>query len=131
MKMRQLLLSFFLLFVFTKSLFAQAQTCGTDLLLNKKKAENPTFKQHHKTIDNAAYQYFSQNSNANTANHPAVITLPVVVHIIHENGLENISDAQVQAGIQQLNEAFANEAYYNQGTGSNTMIQFCLALRAI
>jgi gliding motility-associated-like protein len=127
--MRQLLLSIFLFLVFTQSLLAQAQTCGTDFLLTKKKAENPTFKQHHKANDDAAYQFFSQNINANTANHPAVITLPVVVHIIHENGLENISDAQVLTGIQQLNEAFANQAYYDQGTGSNTMIQFCLARR--
>ena len=51
-----------------------------------------------------------------------VVTLPVVVHIIHDGGPENISDAQVLTGIQQLNEAFANTGNYNQAGGANTMI---------
>ncbi len=32
--------------------------------------------------------------------------IPVVVHILHEGGTENISDAQVQAAIEQLNKDF-------------------------
>lgn len=59
----------------------------------------------------------------------AVVSLPVVVHIIHNNGLENISDAQVFAGIQHLNEAFANTGFYDPTDGVNTQIQFCLAQR--
>jgi gliding motility-associated-like protein len=55
--------------------------------------------------------------------------LPVVVHVIHDNGPENISDAMALQGIQHLNEAFANMGYYDQGTGVNTQIQFCLAKR--
>lgn len=61
---------------------------------------------------------------------PAVaVILPVVVHIIHNNGPENISDAQVFAGIQHLNEAFANSGYYDPANGVNTQIQFCMAQR--
>lgn len=56
-------------------------------------------------------------------------TLPVVVHIVHDNGAENITDAMVLQGMQHLNEAFANMGYYDQGTGVNTQIQFCLAKR--
>jgi len=59
----------------------------------------------------------------------AVVTLPVVVHIIHNNGAENISDAQIFTGIQHLNEAFANSGYYDPSDGVNTQIQFCLAQR--
>lgn len=56
--------------------------------------------------------------------------LPVVVHIIHNNGLENIPDAQVVAAIEHMNQAFAHESYYaQQGDGTNTQIQFCLARR--
>ena len=54
-------------------------------------------------------------------------TLPIVVHIIHDNGLENITDAMVLQGVQHLNDAFANVGYYNPNTGVNTQIQFCLA----
>ena len=56
-------------------------------------------------------------------------TLPVVVHIIHDNGPENISDAQVLQGITYLNDAFRNRNYYNPQTGVDTEIEFCLAKR--
>jgi len=58
-----------------------------------------------------------------------IVTLPVVVHIIHNNGSENISDAQVFQGIQHLNEAYANSGYYDPADGVNTQIQFCMAQR--
>jgi Pregnancy-associated plasma protein-A/PKD domain len=58
-----------------------------------------------------------------------IVTLPVAVHIIHSNGAENISDAQVFQGIQHLNEAFANTGYYDPADGVNTQIQFCMAQR--
>jgi gliding motility-associated-like protein len=57
------------------------------------------------------------------------IVLPVAVHIIHNNGAENISDAQVLAAIQHLNEAYANSGYYDPADGVNTNIQFCMAER--
>ncbi len=56
-------------------------------------------------------------------------TLPVVVHIIHDGGGENISDALVADAIQHLNDAFANAGYYNPATGVDTEIAFCLARR--
>lgn len=57
-------------------------------------------------------------------------TLPVVVHIIHQNGAENISDAQVYNAIEHLNQAYAHEGYYaTKGDGAKTPVQFCLAHR--
>lgn len=58
-----------------------------------------------------------------------IVTLPVVVHIIHNNGAENISDAQVLQGISNLNSAYANIGYYDPSDGVNTQIQFCMAQR--
>ncbi len=60
---------------------------------------------------------------------PPPYTLPVVVHIIHNNGPENISNTLVNQAIQDLNDAFSNNGYYNQMTGVDTRIQFCLAQR--
>ncbi|MEO1711885.1 MAG: hypothetical protein AAFU60_00925, partial [Bacteroidota bacterium] len=59
----------------------------------------------------------------------ASYTIPVVVHIIHQNGAENIPDATVLQGMDHLNDAFANIGYYDQGTGVDTDIEFCLAKR--
>ena len=56
-------------------------------------------------------------------------TLPVVVHIVHQNGPENIPDAQIFQAIQDLNDAFENVGYYDQNTGVNTQIEFCLAVQ--
>jgi gliding motility-associated-like protein len=64
-------------------------------------------------------EYFRQRS--------ATYTVPVVVHIIHQNGPENISDAVVQEGIQHLNDAFENIGYYDQDSGVDVDVDFCLA----
>ncbi|MEM9919973.1 MAG: M43 family zinc metalloprotease [Bacteroidota bacterium] len=55
--------------------------------------------------------------------------LPIVIHIVHDNGPENISDALVLEGIRHINESFANTGYYDPSTGLDTEIQFCLAKR--
>ncbi|MEM9886632.1 MAG: M43 family zinc metalloprotease [Bacteroidota bacterium] len=57
----------------------------------------------------------------------SIIRLPVVVHIVHREGVENISDEQVYRGIQHLNDAFANQNRYDRGEGVDTRICFCLA----
>lgn len=54
-------------------------------------------------------------------------TLPIVVHIIHKNGIESISNDQVLQGIEHINQAFANTGYYDQDIGVSTPFQFCLA----
>ena len=55
--------------------------------------------------------------------------LPVVVHVIHQNGFENLSDNVVERAIEWLNDGFANQNYYDQDVGVDTRIQFCLAQR--
>lgn len=53
--------------------------------------------------------------------------IPVVVHVIHENGPENISDEQIETAIEQLNNAFANEDELFNPDGVSIPIRFCLA----
>ncbi|HAD97885.1 MAG TPA: PKD domain-containing protein, partial [Cryomorphaceae bacterium] len=58
----------------------------------------------------------------------SVRTIPVVVHIIHNGGPENISDAQVQSQIQILNEDYGKMPGTNgDGNGVDTKVRFCLA----
>jgi PKD repeat protein len=55
-------------------------------------------------------------------------TIPVVVHIFHEGGSENISEAQVQSAIQVLNEDFGKLPGTNgDGNGVDTEVRFKLA----
>jgi hypothetical protein len=135
--MRVLYLLAFLLFVITlhaqtgQSLitspapFAQQPAnnppgCVTDLLHNLKMANNPAYAQQQQLMDNAIRNFAG-------AQRGGTITIPVVIHIVHNNGPENISDQQVLDGLFHLNLAFANISPYNTSNGVNTGIQFCLA----
>lgn len=105
-------------------------TCGQQAITDKLLRENSVLRKYHEQAEQQLQQYqLARLSGAATQRTNAVVSLPVVVHIIHNNGAENISNAQVLAGIQHLNEAFANTGYYDPADGVNTQIQFCLAQR--
>ena len=54
--------------------------------------------------------------------------IPIVVHVFHEGGTENISDAQIQSQITVLNEDFGKLVGTNgDGNGVDTEVRFCLA----
>lgn len=65
--------------------------------------------------------------NLEKTNHDNKI-IPVVVHVFHLGGSENISDAQIESQIQVLNEDFGKIAGTNgDGSGVDTKVRFCLA----
>ncbi|MCY7409093.1 MAG: T9SS type A sorting domain-containing protein [Chitinophagales bacterium] len=54
--------------------------------------------------------------------------IPVVVHVIHNGGIENISDEQIESQLRVLNEDFRKIAETNgDGSGVDTKIEFCLS----
>lgn len=56
--------------------------------------------------------------------------IPVVVHIIHNNGPENISDERIRSQVEALNEDFGHYGIYNNDDrGEDTKIRFCLATK--
>jgi gliding motility-associated-like protein len=91
--------------------------------------KNAEHQSQQKAIEEQIYRYLTNPATLRTRTTSAIVTLPVVVHIIHNGGAENINDAQVLKGIQDLNDAFANRGFYDPNTGVNTEIQFCLAQR--
>lgn len=58
-----------------------------------------------------------------------VYTIPVVVHLVHNNGPANLTDPQVIQAIDALNEGLRNRGVFNPQTGVDTEIEFCLAIR--
>ena len=102
--------------------------CAHDHVHKRAMRLNPVLKQKQADIEQQAYQYFQKQNQGVEKTLPDFV-LPVVVHIIHNNGAENLPDAVVEQGIQDLNDAFANVGYYNPNTGVDTRIQFCLAKR--
>ena len=103
-----------------------SEYCAHDALLQQK-LEDPIYQAKYVTFEKDLYNH--QNGNSSNAEFLADYTLPVVVHIVHQNGAENIPDAQIFQAIQDLNDAFENVGYYDQGTGVNTQLEFCLAIQ--
>ena len=83
-------------------------------------------------IDAFTTQYIQEHGNEDRA----VVSIPVVFHVVYANSTQNISDAKIYAQIAQLNADYArlnsdagNTPSAFSSLASNTEIQFCLAQR--
>lgn len=98
------------------------EPCGFNLVTNTKSIEVENFEKKLKLA-------LVQNQLRKKSNHSLDVSIiPVVVHVIHNGGIENISDSQVFSQIKILNEDFRKiEGTRGYGAGVDTKIQFCLA----
>jgi len=117
-----LIAGFIMSFAYCQSV---APTCGTSQMQSDLLSHNPAILQNHLQLEQSIYNEFTNGYYHSSRS--GTYILPVVVHIIHNNGPENISDAQVASAIQHINDAYANTGYYDPLTGVSTTIQFCLA----
>jgi len=123
----QLKATLFLLFGIYYSVLAQ-EKCGTmDLLhsyLNKQSDIN---------IEHFKQQISQPVKNNKAAKNREVITIPVVIHIVYSNGLQNLSDETIYDGMAVLNEDFralnnlSNIHPEFQDDAADAEIEFCLA----
>ncbi len=115
------------IFIFFGTLtHGQTDFCAQRQIHERLWQQRPEVKLRHQQLDMQLREILQSGNHSPLL---AMYTLPVVVHIIHDGGAENIPDAQVIQGIQDLNDAFANVGYYDPTTGVDTDIQFCLAKR--
>jgi PKD repeat protein len=100
MKFKIYLTSLFII-IYTASFKAQElKHCGTDEAIRQLYTAHPELLQSF--IDNE--QIYNSKINAQKGiQSVTVYTIPVVFHVLHQNGLENISDAQIIDGINILN----------------------------
>lgn len=79
-----------------------------------------------------------KKSMLDSPNEPTIITIPIVVHVIHNgeplNSGANISDAQILSQITVLNQDFRRAlntpGYNSNAIGADVGIEFCLAQTA-
>lgn len=116
------------LFIFD-GLLAQ-RTCATMEVLEMQQAQDPLLQQRMDEIEQQT-QAFLQSDVVQSR---AVITIPVVVHVLYRTSKENISDAQIQSQIDVLNRDFKALNADLSGTPNefkdvigNAEIEFCLA----
>ena len=103
-------------FIFAATgIFAQQQIipCHTDEVMNKYFAQHPEAKARYENEQETAKfspEYLSElarNNKNNSVNGNTTIyaldTIPVVFHILHQGGPENVSNAVIQAALNEVN----------------------------
>lgn len=107
--------------------------CASHEVLQEQLQHDPGMQARMDAIEAFTAKYVKNNANKRTA---AVVTIPVVVHVVYNTASQNISDCQVQSQIDVLNEDFRRlnadksqtPALY-AGLAADCEIQFVLAKR--
>ncbi|MCF8424563.1 MAG: T9SS type A sorting domain-containing protein [Bacteroidia bacterium] len=117
-------------------MFAQtADKCAT-MPVYQARLQNPISSANFKAADVAAQNWLSNPINKRKASQKtnSIINIPVVVHVVYKNAVQNIPDTQIVRQIQILNECFRLQNSNFSATrpifdsiGADTEIQFCLA----
>jgi PKD repeat protein len=94
----------------SKTIIAQnSNFCGTTQVDKQLKANNPQLIEKEAKYNTLIDEHIRLKKQLKSSVTEAVYTIPVVFHIIHINGTENISDAQILNQMDILNRDFAKE----------------------
>lgn len=120
--------------IFGLSTQAQTEKCATMQILEKRIAKDPSIKLRMEQSEIKTQKWISANSNAKGG--IQLVTIPVVVHVLWNDPIENISAAQIQSQIDILNEDFRllnsdslDSSHPFWQFTADTEIEFCLATR--
>jgi hypothetical protein len=104
--MKKLLLAVFLMAAVFSSVNAQQyRPCDTDEMVRKAKLQDPGYAQRMAQLQQQTLQFIQQQGNQKTSG-TILYTIPVVFHVIHNYGSENISKAQIEDAVDILNKSF-------------------------
>src|SRR5690348_1861500 len=79
--------------------------CGTEIMWQRMVEKDITLLKHRQETIDAIERVFQRNSDTRSDDSTLRI-IPVVVHVIHGGGLENISDTQVYNALKILNDDY-------------------------
>jgi PKD repeat protein len=87
--------------------------CYTSQMIERSLAANPELRQEYEAeqqrleaLDKAEYAKGYGKSEGSREMQATVYIIPIVFHIIHQNGAENISDAQIRDAVRILNNDY-------------------------
>lgn len=108
------------------------RTCATHDHMQHLQSQHPEIAEERKAIEEFTQNFVANYSGEKSTN--AVITIPVVVHILYKNSTENLSDSRIQSQIDVLNQDFrrtnadaSNTPSVWQNIAADCEIEFCLA----
>ncbi len=120
----------FAFFTMQKTYAQEVIRCATDEVLNMNELQHPGTRQLIEDANALAVQWMIDNPGGTRA----VITIPVVVHVVYHTNSQNISDEQVKSQIEVLNEDYRRQNVDTVETpaiykplGADCNIEFCLA----
>ena len=97
---------------------SKRNACSNDIMLYNLR-KDPVYKAREEAMNKAIRDAY-RSINGDT------IILPVVIHIIDQNPA-SVTDLDVLAGVQDLNDAFSKAGAYAASLGVDTKIRFCLS----
>ncbi len=109
----------------TLHLNAQRNCASKDMVQIEQ--DDPKHAERLQVIEQHTQHFIENNAEHKSA---AVITIPIVFHVVYRTSAENISDAELMSQLQVLNDDFRRLNSDTDGTWSqaaDTEIQFCLA----
>lgn len=102
------LIGIFLLFTFNFTLAQDNsyKVCGTTEMVQKAIANDPAYEQRRAALEEFTRSYTGSGViNKNSSGFP-IYTIPIVFHVMHNYGSENISKAQIEDAMDILNKSF-------------------------
>lgn len=118
-------------------MLSQAQTlkeCGNTAHDHLLQETVPGYTERRQMIEDFTQKFIEKEMMNGGTRASTIITIPVVVHVVFENDLENITDAQVLSQIDVLNEDLrrlnadaADTPAEFEGVAADFEIEFCLA----
>ena len=82
--------------------------CSAAEVFKRNAAENPVLLQRKQQQELAFQQWLLNKQSLKENGIQVLITIPVVIHIVYKNEMENISDQQIQTQLDILNKDFRN-----------------------
>ena len=82
--------------------------CSAAEVFKRNAAKNPVLLQRKQQQELAFQQWLLNKQSLKENGIQALITIPVVIHIVYKNETENISDQQIQTQLDILNKDFRN-----------------------
>ena len=127
MKLKNIVFLVFTLSAFVVNGQDTTVECGTDYAHQYMMKSDPAYRSQLNELESQIKDII-QNEESHRLQ-TSVYTIPIVVHVIHLGEAvgtgTNISDAQIAAAVQGMNNRYAN----SPGNSLNMQMQFCLATR--
>ncbi len=122
------------LFIIVSPLLLNAQPCASNLYLQQRLQAQPQLIEQRQALEAFTQRWIAEN--ANQVSTRAILTIPVVVHIVWKEVSENVPEEQIQAQLDIINRDFraknleinAIPAVFKTAV-ADVEIEFCLAKR--